>query len=231
MRDVVRKLPGAPGMYHAAKRLTSTLSSRKTISDYLASNAVRKLHIGCGGNPLTGWLNSDYQPTSSSVIHLNARKRFPFDNNTLDYIFSEHMIEHVSYADGRQMLKECNRVLRTNGRIRISTPDLQFLIDLYSEQKTTLQEDYIKWASDAFVKNGECSDTMVINNFVRDWGHLFIYDEKTLRRSLELSGFVDVIRYKIRESGDRNLRNLENETRMPAGFLQLESLTLEARKP
>jgi len=189
------------------------------------------LHIGCGENTLAGWLNSDYYPTVSNVIQLDATRKFPLDENTFDYIFSEHVIEHIKYVDGLRMLKECSRILRANGRIRISTPDLQFLIDLYSKQKTALQQDYIKWASDEFVKNGESSDTMVINNFVRDWGHVFVYDEKTLRRSLELSGFVDIIRYKISESDDENLRNLENETRMPAGFLQLESLTLEARKP
>lgn len=51
------------------------------------------------------------------------------------------------------------------------------------------------------------------------------------RRALEVSGFVDVHSYRINESDDLALKNLENEERMPAGFLQLESFTLEARKP
>jgi len=129
------------------------------------------------------------------------------------------------------MLQQCHRVLKKNGRIRISTPDLRFLIALYSDSKSELQTDYIRWASDSYIKNREYTDTMVINNFVRAWGHLFIYDAKTLARSLDLSGFVDVVACKINESEDENLRELENEERMPAGFLQLETFTLEARRP
>jgi hypothetical protein len=71
---------------------------------------------------------------------------------------------------------------------------------------------------------------MVINNFVRNWGHLFIYDEKTLRHSLETAGFAEVESFRLNESNDPNLRNLENEKRMPEGFLQFESFTLEAVK-
>ena len=141
------------------------------------------------------------------------------------------MIEHISYSNGLAMLRECHRILRNNGKIRISTPNLQFLIDLYKDNKSKLQREYIKWAIDSFIKSAPCyDDTFVINNFVRDWGHLFIYDEKTLRSSLEKAGFTKIIRCDLNESKDETLRNLENEKRMPKGFLKLESVTLEGTK-
>jgi hypothetical protein len=74
------------------------------------------------------------------------------------------------------------------------------------------------------------ADTFVINNFVRAWGHTFIYDEKVLRFSLEQAGFSQVDLCRLNESEDRVLQDLENEERMPVGFLRLESLTLEAKK-
>lgn len=105
------------------------------------------------------------------------------------------------------------------------------MIDLYGEPKSQLQMDYIKWATDAFVHAAPCYDaTFVINNFVRDWGHLFIYDEKTLCLSLENAGFSNITKCDLNESADESLRNLENEQRMPKGFLKLESITLEATK-
>lgn len=230
-----------PGVVHLRQALADVgrkaawpkraLSAYATSSSYLANNTIKKLHIGCGENALRGWLNSDYYPNCPSVIHLDATKRFPFPDETFHYVFSEHMIEHITYPDGLRMLQQCHRVLKKNGRIRISTPDLRFLIALYSDSKSELQTDYIRWASDSYIKNREYTDTMVINNFVRAWGHLFIYDAKTLARSLDLSGFVDVVACKINESEDENLRELENEERMPAGFLQLETFTLEARRP
>jgi predicted SAM-dependent methyltransferase len=238
IRRLAKKVPGARRVHqallrgHQALQRIRKIASSKTLAvHYVASNNVRKLHIGCGQNVLAGWLNSDYYPADPNVIHLDATMNFPFDGDTFEYVFSEHMIEHISYPQGLAMLKECCRILKRNGRLRISTPDLKFLINLYSDQKSELQKSYIKWASDTFIQNTEYTDTMVINNFVRGWGHLFIYDEKTLRHSLELSGFADIVAYKINESDDTNLVDLENEERMPAGFLQLETFTLEARKP
>lgn len=201
------------------------------IESYFAEREIRKLHLGCGENILNSWLNSDFSPHFDEILHLDVTDTFPFSNDTIDYIFSEHMIEHISYLNGLTMLSECYRVLRNNGKIRISTPDLQFLVDLYKDDKSQLQREYIDWASDAFIKSAPYSDAIfVINNFVRDWGHLFIYDEKTLRASMEKVGFTEIIRCDLNESKHEPLRNLENEKRMPEGFLMLESFTLEGTK-
>jgi predicted SAM-dependent methyltransferase len=167
------------------------LVDRQILRSYLSQYAIRKLHIGCGYNMLGGWLNSDYCPRSAMVMRLDATRRFPFDNDQFQYVFSEHMIEHVSYTRGLLMLAECFRIMTKDGKIRISTPNLSFLMDLYKDEKTDLQERYIKWATDSFIKEAPAyDDTFVINNFVRDWGHLFIYDEKILRLSLEKVGFT-----------------------------------------
>ena len=204
---------------------------RAIIESYVAQREIRKLHIGCGENILCDWLNSDLFPHSDRILHVDATDTFPFADDTFDYIFSEHMIEHVSYSEGRAMLSECHRVLRNNGTIRISTPNLQFLIDLYRDDKSELQREYIKWATDSFITHASYyDDAFVINNFVRDWGHSFIYDEKTLRSSLEKAGFTRIIRCDLNESTEEALRQLENERRMPDGFLKLESITLEGTK-
>jgi hypothetical protein len=65
---------------------------------------------------------------------------------------------------------------------------------------------------------------------VRDWGHQFIYDEKTLRLSLERAGFTNIVRCDLNHSEIDSFKNLENESRLPAGFLKLETLTLEGTK-
>lgn len=203
----------------------------RNIKKYISNHKIKKLHIGCGKNILDGWLNSDYYPENKMAIHLDATKKFPFDDNTFDYIFSEHMIEHISFLDGSIMLKECWRVLKPNGKIRISTPNMRFLIDLYKNEKSPVQAEYIKWAAGKVIKWAPYYDEIfVINNFVRDWGHVFIYDVKTLKYLLEKSGFVNVEEYCLNASDEKDLLNLENETRMPEGFLKLESLTLEGMK-
>ena len=43
-------------------------------------------------------------------------------------------------------------------------------------------------------------------------------------------GFAQTTKFELQESHDLALRGLENETRMPPGFLRLETLTLEGSK-
>jgi predicted SAM-dependent methyltransferase len=198
---------------------------------YFKSKDVRMLQIGCGNRILDGWLNADLFPLRMRVMHLNAIRRFPFGNETFDYIFSEHMIEHVSYPQGVMMLSECCRILKKGGKIRISTPDLTFLSDLHREKKSQLQESYVKWVTERIIRSApSCHSAFVINNFVRAWGHQFIYDEKVLSESLKRAGFSGVVRCALSESSEAVFRNLENEQRMPEGFLRLETMTLEGTK-
>ena len=207
------------------------LSDRAIGARYLAESDTPKLHIGCGEHVLSGWLNTDYEPELPMVTHLDARQHFPFKEETFDYIFSEHMIEHVSYWDGVKMLTECFRVLKRSGKVRISTPDLAFLIDLTRPDKSDLQRAYIKWAVNAFTPGApDDNEAFVINNFVRNWGHTFIYDEKTLRGAMASAGFTAITKCDLYESTDAALRNLENKEHVPPNFLRLETLTLEGGK-
>jgi len=205
---------------------------QKLISAYLDDRKTAKLQIGCGGNELDGWLNTNFYPRKYQILHLDVIKPFPFKADTFDYIFSEHMIEHITFDQGLIMLKECWRVMKPKAKIRIATPNLFFLIDLLNDSPNDLQQAYMKWNTENFIPTAPYENgVFVLNNYVRNWGHLFIYDLKTLKHSLESCGFVDVIECKLSTSEDPVLQNLENQRRMPDGFLKLESIVLEARKP
>jgi predicted SAM-dependent methyltransferase len=210
---------------------TITRADARLISNYLKTATAPRLQIGTGRHVLTGWLNTDYTP-GKGIAFLDATRRFPFRDQTFDFIFSEHMIEHVPYRGGMSMLNECFRVLKPNGLIRLATPDMRFLIELYSRPEEGIHRPYMEWAA-GFAPYGipESEAIFVLNNFMRDWGHQFIWDEDRLRRSLGDVGFVDVTRKAVLESSHEELRNLEYASRMPEGFLRLESLVMEARKP
>src|SRR5687767_1281080 len=82
------------------------LTSQSLRKEYLSRPGRAKLHIGAGLSLLTGWLNTDLT-ARPGVSYLDATARFPFPSDSFDFIYSEHMIEHVSYADGQRMLREC----------------------------------------------------------------------------------------------------------------------------
>jgi ubiquinone/menaquinone biosynthesis C-methylase UbiE len=216
---------------------------RRRIDAYFQTHSVRRLHLGCGKHLLDGWLNCDLRPRGDVpdvIVQLDATEPFPFLDEQFDYTFSEHMIEHMSFEGGAAMLAESYRVLRRGGRIRISTPDLSFLVGLYSQQRSPLQQRYIDWMSTTeacrvrppagSAELSPPSEVFVINNFMRDWEHTFIYDERTLRYALQHAHFKNVVRCTLGESTTADLRNLENESRLPEGFLGLETFTLEVEK-
>jgi hypothetical protein len=92
--------------------------------------------------------------------------------------------------------------------------------------------EFIKHSTDTHIKYAPYyEDTFVINNYVRNWGHTFIYDEKVLRYALEKVGFVKIAKFNVCESHDKELQNLENVSRKPAGLIGLESLVIEGVKP
>ena len=201
------------------------------IKKYFQDNEIRKFHIGCGRNTIEGWLNADYNPYTTNILCFNACERFPFPDNSFDYIYSEHMIEHISYPDGLFMLSECFRILKPNGKIRIATPDFNFLLKIYQDSEHPLHSQYIDYILDYCMKDAPYQGAIfVINNFVRDWGHLFIYDRKSLQIALEKVGFSRITQCNLQTSEDKHFYNLANEKRFPDGFLDLETMTFEAIK-
>lgn len=217
-----------------ARFLASRLRRSKQIDSYLRNHASRKLQLGTGSNVYDGWLNTDIYDfmRSKEVVYLDVRKPFPLPDNAFDVVFSEHMIEHMSYADGLRCLRECRRVLRSGGRIRVATPSLDRLVRLYDAEPSDLQRRYIRWAIDSFL-GGERAylPGFVVNNFFYNWGHQFVYDLRTLREALEAAGFVDVEEFPIGRSGHPDLVGLERHMRSAAEFNEFETMVLEARKP
>jgi predicted SAM-dependent methyltransferase len=218
---------------------------RRQINNYFANVQVRKLHLGSGDNLLPGWLNSDaFVPSSfthalksaSRYIFLDVCQPFPIENDSVDYIFHEHVIEHLNYHQGQFMLKECFRILKPGGRIRIATPDLQVFVRLYGEEINTDQQHYLNeyvrfnsevWSADlAHARRNQSA--FVINHALRAWGHQFIYDLPTLSDAAKTVGFVETKRVEPQISDDGHLSNLEFRKDFVGIF---DALIVEAKKP
>jgi predicted SAM-dependent methyltransferase len=250
VRAFVRR---SPTLKHAAKsaesafgywrRLAWKARRRSLIRSYLEAHRTRKLQIGCGELPIAGWLNTDLDPgiaraagAQGSVMYMDASARFPIPDDAFDYAYAEHVIEHVTFAEGRTMLSECHRVLRRGGRIRVATPDLRQLVQLYvdREEPTVDQSEYVRWIAETFFADRtQVGATFVLNNAFRAWGHMFLYDEDTLRSTLLDAGFVDIRRMPFGESDDPTLRGLERHGAVVGSqdMNEFETMVLEASKP
>jgi SAM-dependent methyltransferase len=210
-------------MRHRVRSTLGLLRRRRRIEAYLQTHETRKLHLGAAENVLPGWLNTDLHDYGrDDLVYLDARRRFPLPDESFDVVFSEHMLEHLTFVDGQRCLRESFRVLRPGARIRVATPSLERLVELYDGGE--LQERYVRWAVETLDPEVDAAlPGVVVNNFFRSWGHRFIYDRETLRLALERAGFVDVVEDRVGE--------LEGHLAEAPDFNEYETLVLEARRP
>jgi SAM-dependent methyltransferase len=179
-------------------------------------------------------LNTDLSPARKEVVFLDASRPFPIESGTFDFVYSEHTIEHLTQLQGRLMLSECFRVLRPGGAIRMATPDLRRIITLLEPAPSEFVRTYLEWSTQMFLPwapgpSGVC----VVNNFFRDWGHQFIYDEDTLRYQLGQAGFVEIHACEYSKSETPEFRRVESHAAATSNeaMMMFETMVLEARKP
>ena len=108
---------------------------------------------------------------------------------------------------------------------------MEALIALYQDPLKPAHAAYIDYHRYHRFTGPLATPAMIFNDFYRNWGHLTIYDETTLRALLERAGFVSIKAATLGESEVAAFRGLENEKRMPAGLLKLHTLAFEAEKP
>jgi len=157
-----------------------------------------KLHLGCGEKHFTGWINVDVI-SSADVVH-DLTKPLPFESNSIEYIFNEHFIEHLTYDQGKKFLEECYRVLIPNGILRISTPNLDWVVTCYIENRLS------EWQNVGWRPKTKCQ---LMNEGLRLWGHQYVYNDDELKTLLKIVGFNQVISENYRQSNFDVLKNIE----------------------
>ncbi|WP_088241393.1 class I SAM-dependent methyltransferase [Calothrix rhizosoleniae] len=64
-----------------------------------------------------------YKRTNFKEFYYEKGDKLPFDNDSVDFIYSEHFFEHLFFDEALSLLRECHRILKPNGVIRTCVPD------------------------------------------------------------------------------------------------------------
>jgi predicted SAM-dependent methyltransferase len=117
----------------------------------LVTPASRLLNLGCGEQAHPEWTNVDFfpymarytlpvvrtyvrrraarrdvlTPEGVPVRFIDLRRGIPFPDASFDVVYHSHMLEHLERATARAFLRECLRVLRPGGILRVVVPDLE----------------------------------------------------------------------------------------------------------
>ena len=188
------------------------------------------LNLGCGPKPIPNWLNTDGDLSyiknaniRNSVTGLDVTKMFPQQSGSVAFIYSEHMIEHLTTTEARNMLEECYRVMKDDGVMRLSTPNLGNLTNL--SQQSDIAVEFISLVSK---KCGIKNDwSTVLNAMFYNWGHKHLYTTSELMALCQSVGF-SVTPVLYHQSAYNELQGLE--ARGDAAISAFESIILELHK-
>lgn len=91
------------------------------------------LNLGCGEHFSPDWTNVDLKGDDSQVIQHDLRKPLPFGDSSFSVVYHSHVLEHLSRPAGAAFVRECFRVLKGGGVLRVAVPDLERIARLYLE--------------------------------------------------------------------------------------------------
>jgi SAM-dependent methyltransferase len=205
-------------------------------NDTKYSQHFKKFNLGCGDKLYKDFLNIGYWSAlelgglykdlngsiGTFMLNHDLVNGIPAEDNSLDLIYHSHMLEHLSYEDGINFIKECYRTLKPNGRMRILVPDLELWINAYSSKNRFFFEQYRKILnSDIYVTNASIFMGMLHNH-----EHKCGYDFESLSWVLGNAGFVEVEKKLYADSQIEGI--IEIEPSMP--LRTMESLCVECIK-
>ncbi len=109
---------------------------------FFDKNQTNNLEIGLGtSEKKEGFITSDINLATDFPYDL--RMGLPFPDASIDFIYSEHVLEHFSYNDLILLLQDCYRVLKENGIFRLVVPNAAIYLNAYS-QKEKIDDDFKK---------------------------------------------------------------------------------------
>jgi len=100
-----------------------------------------KLDIGCGikeswYEPEGDWIRVDGFIDDPAIIKALAWK-LPYEDESIDEIFSSHTLEHINKFQIVDTLKEWRRVLKPEGKLTVRVPDLEWCCNWWINHQTT----------------------------------------------------------------------------------------------
>ena len=94
-------------------------------------NTNQYLNLGCGDRFNASWTNINFVSTGQGVIAHNLKQGIPFPDNSFDVVYHSHVLEHFPKEEAEPFIRECYRVLRPKGILRVVVPDLEQIAKMY----------------------------------------------------------------------------------------------------
>jgi len=164
-----------------------------------------KINLGSGHWKLEDWVNVDIDRESQPDVCANLAGGLPFASGVASLMHTEDFIDQLELEQAAEFLLECHRILIPGGVLRVLTPDMRKMAEMYlndPEQLKTL------WKTFVGVPLSLDTAGEIFNIGMRFAGHTFLYDEQTFKALALRCGF-DARRVEYRHSEVPELRGLD----------------------
>jgi len=150
---------------------------------------------------------------------LDICEPLPLADGAVDWVYAEHLVEHVSLGAGIGWLTEVRRILAPGGLLRLTTPDLATYVDGYRAGNPFFSRHRGRMRAAGLGPPMPPRRAFMFNQVFYLYGHRWLYDFEELQHALVSAGFSadDVRRCAFREGErpdvadlDRVLRNDES---------------------
>jgi predicted SAM-dependent methyltransferase len=104
---------------------------------------AKYLNVGGGNFRMEDWINLDCEFDATKhkrdwgLIDINhnlmSKEAIPVESESIDAVYSEHSIEHLTESAVEVLFEEAYRMLKYNGVFRVSCPDADWLYARYFE--------------------------------------------------------------------------------------------------
>ncbi len=154
------------------------LEARRRAAGLVASGQELRLHLGCGPNHLSGWINVDLVSARPDLPWDLARPT-PFPDSSITAIFYEHLLEHLPLPPAIGLLRESHRLLKPGGVLRVGVPDFGRYARDYAGRRTLI----------ARLRPGRPTALLALSELAFCFGHASVWDDETLLAALREAGF------------------------------------------
>jgi len=116
-----------------------------------------KLHLGCGSNKIKDYINLDIRESVCPDIIHDLHNPLPYKDNSVDEVYSRHVLEHFTRLEGMVIVTDWYRVLKPTGKVHIVVPNISFhanqLLEnkqsTFSNQKEHAMAGFYGWETDS----------------------------------------------------------------------------------
>ena len=141
-----------------------------------------KLHLGCGKRYIPGFIHIDQRRLPHVDYVQDVCDLSNFKDNSIDLIYSCHLLEHFKRVEINKILAEWYRVLKKGATLRIAVPGFEEIIKIYKKYKD------LKLVLGPIVGGQDYEFN----------SHYMIFDFKTLKEHLKIVGFKRIKRFDWR---------------------------------